>query len=93
MNDVYVSDIPLKIGNNYLRARSFVHDYILIDNGNISHSHLNRYSIHLNYNGTVVIPNIFVRAQAIIDAPLALHNIPYQKSMYHTMPALILIVS
>ena len=45
VNDVYLSAIPLRTGNeqvvtdNYLRAKSFVHDYIWIDNGNISHSH------------------------------------------------------
>ena len=70
VNDVYVSTILLRIGqektisevNNFLRAKLFVHNYILIDNSNIKHNHTSRDNIHLNYKGTVVLANNFIRA-------------------------------
>ena len=70
VNDVYVSSIPVRVGkeqevkdvNNFLRARTFLHDYILIDNSNITRSNLGRDNIHLNYDGTVLIANNFIRA-------------------------------
>ena len=62
INNVYVSSTPLRIGKerdiqdvyNFLRAQTFLHDFILIDNSNIKHYHLCRDNIHLNYNGTSV---------------------------------------
>ena len=70
VNNVYVSSIPLRIGKerdiqdvyNFLRAQTFLHDFILIDNSNIKHYHLCRDNIHLNYNGTSVIANNFIIA-------------------------------
>ena len=47
---------------NFLRAKSFLHDFILIDNSNIKHYHLSRDNIHLNYDGTVMMANNFIRA-------------------------------
>ena len=70
VNKVYVSSIPLRIGKdremrgvyNILRAKTFLHDFILIDNSNIKHHHLGKDNIHLNYNGTIVLANNFIRA-------------------------------
>jgi lysophospholipase L1-like esterase len=70
VNDVYVSAIPLRLGkekamndvNNFLRARTFLNDFILIDNSNITRSHICTDKIHLNFSGTVVIAKNFIRA-------------------------------
>ena len=70
VNDVYVSAIPLRIGsekamadvNNFLRAKACFYDYFLIDNSNIQHHHISRDSTHLNYNGTILIANNFLKA-------------------------------
>ena len=48
--------------NNYLRARTFVNDFILIDNSNIAYDDIFRDNIHLNFNGTKKIANNFIRA-------------------------------
>ena len=70
VNKVYVSSIPLRIGKdrevrgvyNILRTKTFLHDFILIDNSNIKHHHLGKDNIHLNYNGTILLANNFIRA-------------------------------
>ena len=70
VNDVFVSGIPLRIGkeeevydvNIFLQARTFLNDFIMIDNSNTTRSHIARDNIHLNNNGTWVIANNFVRA-------------------------------
>ena len=70
VNDVYVSSIPYRVGkqqpvidiNNFLRARTFVNDFILIDNSNIAYDDIFRDNIHLNFNGTKKIANNFIRA-------------------------------
>ena len=70
VNDVYVSAIPLRIGqektiseiNNFPRTKTFVHNYILIDNSNINHNHISKGNVHLNYEGTIVLANNFIRA-------------------------------
>ena len=70
VNTVYVSSIPLRKGkeqevndvNNFLRANTFMHDFILIDNSNITLSHIYRDNVHLNFNGTRIIANNFIRA-------------------------------
>ena len=70
VNKVYVSSILLRIGKdremrgvyNILRTKRSLHDFILIDNSNIKHHHLGKDNIHLNYNGTIVLANNFIRA-------------------------------
>ena len=67
---VYVLPIPMRMGKerdvqevyNFLRAKSFLHDLILIDISNVKHYHSSRDNIHLNYDGTVMMANNFIRA-------------------------------
>ena len=70
VNDVYVSSIPFRLGheqavndlNNLLRGKTYLNDFILINNSNITRSHICRDNIHLNYSGTALVANNFIRA-------------------------------
>ena len=70
VKNVYVSSIPFRIGqeqagedvNILLRKKTFLYDFTRIDNSNITHAHIARDNIHLNYKGTEIIANNFITA-------------------------------
>ena len=68
VNDVYVSSITYRRQyqklitdlNNILRSKQLSHDFILIENDNISAKHIWRDKIHLNELGSVALANNFI---------------------------------
>ena len=66
--DVYVSEIiyrPRKGKqvnelNNYLRARTYIDDFYLINHRNIDSRHIAKDDLHLNYNGVCQLANNFL---------------------------------
>lgn len=68
VNDVYVSEIIFRPDkekevddvNNFLRARSFINDFYLINNRNLYKRHLRKDQLHLNFYGTNLLANNFI---------------------------------
>ena len=70
VNEVFVATIPFRMEkareaeavNDLLIAKSSINDFIIINNSNITRSHISGDFTHLNNDGLQVIANNFIRS-------------------------------